>query len=398
MHKPTVTTGINAILAQGKEEEKTMEEFLYLDETLLQYYNPKLQLSPNALRARYKNVCCVNCGEKGHVVRECNGPITSYGIIAFKVVHSPSEENNDKNANLENILNDVKIQSPYYVPPHKERQNASYPKIKFLMIQRKDTMGYTDFVRGKYPDPNVDTQASLQIIKTCLDEMTIQEKHRLKTMTFDEIWKELWVNHESKCFRNEYEAAKRKFSKLDIPSLLNLSTSSFAFTEFGFPKGRRNMKETNIACAEREFIEETGYGKTSYEFIKNYRTIHEEFVGTNGVQYRHVYYLVKMKGDIPPPRIDHTNKIQAGEVKNIGWFTYDECLALLRPYDQAKKSVISKVYNDLLEMKDDYQCSSIYTSGRRFENRSFSSFNKNPSYFKGFYYTPKNYFVHPRSI
>ena len=129
------------------------------------------------------------------------------------------------------------------------------------------------------------------------------------------------------------------------------------------------MKESNIGCAEREFYEETGYNKHNYDFIKEYPTIVEEFIGTNGVTYKHIYYLVKMKDNVPPPRIDYKNKIQTGEVQNIGWFTFEECMAIIRPYDIAKKTVITNVYNDLIEMNNNFVCSNFYyTSKKQFRS------------------------------
>jgi len=319
----------------------------------INYYNDNniKKKSPN--KSKYKNIYCVNCGEKGHVVKDCHGPITSFGIIAFKIVEDENDELLDKNLELRDILSYSKSNS----------ENQSYPKIKFLMIQRKDTMGFTDFVRGKYPE---DINEYNKVLPIFLNEMTEKEKQSLLTKSFDDIWKELWVNHDSKCFRNEYDFAYKKFSKLDVPNLINQSKTCFKYTEFGFPKGRRNMKETNIACAEREFYEETGYNKNCYDFIKNYPTIHEEFVGTNGIRYRHIYYLVKIKKDVPPPKIDYKNKIQTGEVQNIGWFSYDECMSLIRPYDIAKKQVIKNVYNNLLEMKNNYVCCNFYYTGKKY--------------------------------
>lgn len=333
-------------------------DFIFLNDDTISSYNPKKK-SPN--KTKYRNIYCVNCGEKGHVVKDCNGPITSFGIIAFKIVESEKDEMFDKNNRLQEILSTTKCTTSML------NYRNIYPKTKFLMIQRKDTMGFTDFVRGKYPDDQDELEKVLPIF---LNEMTEMEKNTLMTKSFDEIWRALWVNHDSKCFKNEYEFAYRKFQKLDIPNLVRKSHSRFQFQEFGFPKGRRNMKETNIACAEREFYEETGYDKTCYDFIKNYPTIHEEFVGTNGVRYRHIYYLVKIKDNAPPPKIDYRNKIQTGEVQNIGWFTYDECMSIIRPYDTAKKQVIKKVYDDLLEMKDNYICSNFYYTGGKKQYRS----------------------------
>lgn len=321
-----------------------MDDFIHLDEK----YLASLMVDQ---KKKYRNVYCVNCGEKGHVVKSCNGPITSFGIIAFKVVNNPEEEKYDKNEKLQKIVMNA------------ERRVTGYPKVKFLMIQRKDTMGYIDFVRGKYPEHDLEEKAKL--LSVCLHEMTSQEKHNLLTKTFDEIWSELWLNHNSKCFKNEYEAAKRKFGNLDVHALVKNSETFFDYQEFGFPKGRRNMRENNIACAEREFYEETGYDKSCYEFIKNYPTVHEEFLGTNGIRYRHIYYLVKMKDNIPPPQIDATNIVQTGEVQNIGWLTYEECMSVTRPYDNAKKRVLTKVYTDILNMGNSFVCSNFYYNNRK---------------------------------
>lgn len=329
------------------------DEFIKLDENTLAYYNIIKKQSVY----KHKNIYCVNCGEKGHVLRDCNGPITSFGFIAFKIVYSKEDEKYDTNEKLVDILNIANEKNRVYIHPNKD---DGYPKIKFLMIQRKDTMGYTDFVRGKYGKDD-----SQEIIKICLNEMTKKEKENLINKSFDDIWSDLWINHDSKCYKNEYELAKAKFSQLNLKDLVNLDDSSFEFSEFGFAKGRRNMKETNLACAEREFFEETGYDNKSYDFIKNYPSIREEFIGTNGIHYRHIYYLVKMKDNVRPPYVDITNKVQTGEVQNIGWFTFEECMLLLRPYDIAKKQTLENVYYDLKNMNNNFVCSNFYHSTRK---------------------------------
>ena len=311
-----------------------------------------------------KNIYCVNCGEKGHVLKECSGPITSFGIIAFKTCKDENDCKDDTNSSLKEILNKLNV-----------KKCNKYPKIKFLMIQRKDTMGYIDFIRGKYDVRSEYDNEYNKKIKICLDEMTQNEKENLLTKDFDTIWNDLWVNHDSKCYKNEYELAKKKYSSLNIKSLVNNSSTTYFFTEFGFAKGRRAMRETNLMCAEREFFEETGYDKSCYNFIKNYPIIKEEFIGTNNVEYRHIYYLVKMKDNVPPPSIDIYNKVQIGEVRNIGWFTLDECLKLIRPYDIAKKNMIKRVSKDINDMKEKYSCSKIFVASQSKPEETFSSIN-----------------------
>ena len=45
------------------------------------------------------------------------------------------------------------------------------------------------------------------------------------------------------------------------------------------------------------------------------------------------------------PFFDRENKHQMEEIKNVGYFDYNEIMALLRPYDIEKKVVVEKVFN-----------------------------------------------------
>jgi hypothetical protein len=213
--KKTITN--DQVLSSSPESDN----FVFLNEEEISMYNPKKR-SPN--KSKYRNIYCVNCGEKGHVVKDCHGPITSFGIIAFKVIENDTDETYDKNSRLVNILSSVK----------QTITTNTYPKTKFLMIQRKDTMGFTDFVRGKYPD---DPSESEKVLPIFLNEMTEQEKQCLLTKSFDEIWRALWVNHDSKCFKNEYEYAYRKYQRLDIPHLVRVWTIKVYFSRIWLSQG-----------------------------------------------------------------------------------------------------------------------------------------------------------------
>lgn len=316
-------------------------------------------------KKKYRNVYCVNCGLRGHIVKDCTASITSFGFIAFKQVNNEEEEKGDLSNSLKEILQSVSSVS-------ENCYSHLFPKTKFLMIQRKDTMGYIDFIRGKYS--NTDKSVQDKLLKTWLDEMIEDEKKNLLRKSFDELWDELWVNKNSKTYKNEYYNAKVKYELLDVKSLVSESSTKYNFQEFGFPKGRRNMREKNLECAKREFYEETGYDESHYTLIDNYPEIVEEFVGTNGISYKHVYYLVQMKDNSPPPKVDTSNILQIGEVQNVGWFTFNECMSIIRPYDVAKQRVLTKVYEDIknnryIDSKLNFYNSSYYLKYRY--NNSF---------------------------
>lgn len=266
-----------------------------------------------------RNTICTNCGIRGHILRECTDPITSFGIIAYRVINSKEEEY---------IMDDeLEIVT-------REVCKYSYPRIKYLMIQRKDTIGYTDFIRGKYKTNNM--------LKVYFTEMTIGEQKKLLEMSFREIWDSLLVNHKSKTYINEYEYAKKKFESHDIQKLICMYPSQYEYQEFGFPKGRRNVKEADLDCATREFIEETNYSNSDYDIISDV-TFTESFIGTDCVQYKHIYYIAKMRDSSCKPLFSKWNQFQVEEIRNIGFFSFDQINKLLRPYDTEKVKVITRI-------------------------------------------------------
>ena len=113
---------------------------------------------------------CNNCGKQGHLFNQCTKPITSLGVIAFK------KENNI---------------------------------TKYLLICRKDSLGYIDFLRGKYP------LYDKVYISRLIYEMTNKEKEKLLTKTFEELWRELWGGYAGLNYRNENRSSKEKFEQIN---------------------------------------------------------------------------------------------------------------------------------------------------------------------------------------
>ena len=261
-----------------------------------------------------KNVYCGNCGAYGHIYRRCLEPITSLGIILFKW-------NNDN--------------------------------IEYLLIQRKDTLGFVEFMRGKYNLEN--TTYIYNIFKI----MTKEERLRILENDFDTLWNNLWMNKNTKQYHNEYDNSKKKFIKLkdgiEVNNeiiTLNIINDKVPYVylepEWGFPKGRRNLKESDIDCAIREFEEETSIESENYTLLDMPR-ISETFLGTNNIRYKHIYYIAKANNDILPI-LDFDNYNQISEISNVKWFNYTDAFNSIREYNKEKRNVLTQLNEKLLNL------------------------------------------------
>ena len=183
--------------------------------------------------------------------------------------------------------------------------------------------------------------------------MTFCEIDKLKKHTFDELWKILWFNRNLSHYKNEYEESKKKFNNLktrkenSLEQIINECNIVYIEKDWGFPKGRRNLRETDYDCALREFEEETGYKREQYSVLRNIAPIEEVFYGSNGIKYKHIYYIGHSKNDIEL-KIDPKNMHQCTEISKVGWYELNDSLLKIRPYNEEKKKVLKKV-NKLLK-------------------------------------------------
>ena len=293
-----------------------------------------------------KTTVCNNCSKPGHLFHQCKLPITSYGIILFRITKDS--------------------------------------KIQYLMIRRKDTFGYIDFIRGKYQ------QINIEHLQKTIDEMTVLEKDRILTKNFDTLWKLMWGENNKTQYKNEEMISSKKFesitagviapfcmsntenvspsslkshpkvthpkvshpkvggsneklcksdSLVTLSSLVENSSTSWQEPEWEFPKGRRNGQEKDLICALREFEEETGISANSVTVIDNILPFDEYYIGSNHKQYKHKYFLAYMHNDIDC----HMQNFQTTEVSKLEWKSIDECLQSIRPYNLEKKRIIQNI-------------------------------------------------------
>ena len=265
-----------------------------------------------------KNNICNNCGKQGHQFHQCKLPITSHGIIVFKssVEHG----------------------------------------IQYLMIRRKNSFGYIDFIRGKY------IQNNLEHLQIMFNEMSLDERELIRNHNFETLWKMMWgiqdISHASQ-FKGEELSSQKKFDTLKngipigpnneivtIDILINNCSTKWKETEWEFPKGRRNFQEKDLDCALREFEEETGICKKSIKMIENVIPFEEMFLGSNHKSYKHKYFL-----GYTEKINENLNNFQQTEVSKIEWKTLEDCLESIRPYNLEKKQLIININKVLQEYR-----------------------------------------------
>jgi len=289
------------------------------------------------------NIACSNCGNKNHEYKYCTAPITSWGLILVDLSDLNLKINHNKiniKSHIFNIapttLSDITI------------LGQVMPNIKFLLAQRRNSYGFIDFVRGKYKTDNIDG------INTIFQNMTPDEINKVKTLTFDELWITMWNNDEERInsLKKEYTLSLNKYNELkenkdldaNLDFYLNNVKPHYNINEWGFPKGRKNRNENNRDCAIREFEEETNINRSNFNVIDFIDPIEENFIGTNGLKYRNVYYIAELKEKVNLS-VEGNN-----EIAQINFFNYNDSINIIREYQVEKKEVLTSVYYYYLEL------------------------------------------------
>lgn len=252
---------------------------------------------------------CNNCGERGHVFRTCTYPIISCGILLLRSKKEP-------------------ISLP-----------INPDDVEVLMVRRKDSMSYMEFIRGKYDITNGN------YIHKLIQNMTKDEQRRIVEESFQTLWTLLWGNSRD-IQSHEFIESKEKFEALDRARLVYEYRSSYDEPEWGFPKGRRMRKETDIECAVREFFEETNISRDVYTLCRNLQ-FSETFQGTNNIMYKHIYFIGLLTDKNTIDLEQKLTPVQRREISQVGWKTFNECRALVRPYYTKRKALFTEIENAL---------------------------------------------------
>ena len=240
---------------------------------------------------------CNNCGGKGHLFRSCKDPVLSCGIL---LIDKPS------------------------LPVNSDA-------TRILMIRRKDSMSFAEFMRGKYePD-------DIPYVSTLVKNMTLKEQAAIASDSFEALWRYMWGDDR---MTSDFIQSREKFNALDRVSLMRNNISEYTEPEWGFPKGRRMRGESDLACAIREFDEETNIPRDAFVVLKN-MILTETFMGLNNIQYKHVYFVALLKQDVPLNQ--KLTPVQRREISGIGWKTFEEAEHLVRPHHVERRGMLDQL-------------------------------------------------------
>ena len=303
---------------------------------------------------------CSNCNKIGHSTKQCIYPITSIGICCFKL-----------NSSLKNIFNNNKNKVSYYDIDNNYNLNMSnifkfnkyIRMVQFLLVRRKHSLNYIDFIKGKYNLMDIDN------IVNMFNHMSISEVENIKHDSFNDLWNKLWNKTANyKIYNNEMIQSGEKFNKMKelgiLDNVLNRCTP-YSSPEWEIPKGRRDFNESNINCAIREFEEETTMNTSDYNILNCINPIHDNFIGTNNIEYKHIFYIGQSTDNtILDSTISDSNistildstistiSDNNNEIDLIKWCYWDEVLQLLRPYNENKIKIITSIFLFIINISE----------------------------------------------
>lgn len=292
-------------------------------------YTPKFAYKTPFIPSRNK-LTCNNCGKVGHFINSCSRPPTSTGLIVYR--RRPN-----------NVL-------------------------EYLMICRKNTYGYSEFIKGCYS-----TTCAPALMKL-IDEMTNEEKDALvNTNDFSKLWANMWnlpycnktieettinKSHNKLCkkfdsikkadFQNDGETMGNP--RIVLTDLIAKSETTWFEPEWEFPKGRRTTGESDLECALREFEEETGIRSQFINVIENVNPYCESVMGSNMKPYINMYYVAEITTNSNSDNID-ISKFQKSEVSQLKWLTFDACMQHIRSYNIEKQDILKNVNTMLLQYR-----------------------------------------------
>lgn len=261
---------------------------------------------------------CNNCYKEGHFYKDCEKPLMSYGICCYKKINN---------------------------------------KYIFLMVSRRNTYTYIEFLRGLYDILDE------EYIQNMFDKMNKSEKNDILNTDFKTLWEKLWIsNINNKRNKTEFYKGIIKFNILkngfsynnklyNLENYINNCKTDYEEPEWYFPKGKKNQDETELKASIREFEEETNIKYENIE-IKNNIKFEETHIGSNNKKYKTILFYAEYKKNDYNEIVKNFNKelknnFQKVEIGDIKWISLTELKKYFRNYEKSKLELINKIIENI---------------------------------------------------
>lgn len=220
------------------------------------------------------------------------------------------------------------------------RINETTRKPEVLVVHKRHTYAYIDFINGKYSTKHNRKENIVKMLKL----MTYDELLDIYSLNFEQMWYRAWLTVGGS---NEYQKKLAKFHSTFLKddkgrflrkAIQNIKATGTLYYEF--PKGKKNSsKESKLSCAIREVKEETCIDKKHYRILPFYKRYHH-FIDM-GVRYITIYYIA-----LALPQLQHQQvspNFLNGEVSEVKWMNYDQ-LQLVDNDAKALTRIIKPVF------------------------------------------------------
>lgn len=259
---------------------------------------------------------CNNCFKEGHFYKDCDEPLMSFGLCCYKKV-----ENN----------------------------------YKFLMVSRRHTYTYIEFLRGLYDILDI------EYIQNMFNKMNLNEKKNILENNFKYLWEKIWLtNINNRKNKTEFYKGIIKFNILkngfynnnkfyNLNYYVENSKTEYKDPEWYFPKGKKEKEENEINASLREFIEETNISKEKINIREDIK-LEEIHIGSNNKKYKTILYLCEYKENDYLDIVNNfnnniKNNFQKIEIGNIKWISLKELKTYFRNYEKSKIELINQINN-----------------------------------------------------
>ena len=243
------------------------------------------------------------------------------------------------------------------------RFNQKLGKKEVLLVKKRVTYNFVDFVLGKYD------VADYEKIKYMLNHTTVEEKIEINRLDFDIIWYHAWLfipTPEDKLYYKYYES-RNKFEDLlnfkfngkrgdYLQRLLNNSKS--VGNLWDFPKGKKTTPyETSLEAAVREFREETSISVSSLFIIPD--VVRKTTVKLGKRIYVTNMFLAIYRNSNFTNYVTFGESMHNPEVSEIKWMNLElvasiDILGRLYPLVASTMKIIKKEYNNAKIYNDNY--------------------------------------------